>query len=158
MSGQETVAASSPRRERASALAGGMVLFGMGLVILARVLRPLPSGAHPVLVLLVGSLPNFGAGLGMPFAAGAAEAVLRQRPFRSSWRSFGWTCLGVLGVLVGWEYSSLVMWGLPIDVKDLLASVVGVALAALIHASAGGGRPSGVRTADQVERGRRTKR
>ncbi len=140
MSGEERHDAPQPHRTRASALAGGVVLLGMGLVILARLLRPLPSGAHPALVLLVGSLPNFGAGLGLPFAAGAAEAIVRRRSARITRLSFGLAGLGVLAVLVGWEHVSWAVWGPPIDMTDLLASGVGVGLAALVHAAAEGGR------------------
>lgn len=157
MSREEPHGQAASHQTRESALAGGVVLLGMGLVILARVVRPLPSGAHPTLALLVGSLPNFGAGLGLPFAAWMAYAVLRRRSIRVSRLSFCSVCLGVLGALIGWEYTSWAVWGIPIDMKDLLATGAGVGLAALLHAIAEGGPSRGVSAGHRSDQGRPTR-
>ncbi len=121
-----------PKKHPNSTLSAIAVLTGMGLVILARLVRPLPETASPLAVLVVGSLPNFGAGLGLPFAAPAIPRMLRQARTRAARLPFGLVCAGVLAGLVLWEYAQLALWRIPVDTNDLAASGLGTALAALI--------------------------
>ncbi|MCL6615219.1 MAG: hypothetical protein K6U03_11520 [Firmicutes bacterium] len=68
----------SPQQPPDLTLSAITVFTGMGLVILTHLVRPLPETASPLVVLIAGSLPNFGAGLGLPFVAAAIPRMLRQ--------------------------------------------------------------------------------
>jgi hypothetical protein len=122
------------------AIAGATTLVGMALVILARLVRPLPAGVHPITPAVVGSLPNFGAGLGLP----SCVAALQQRFRRVGWihaqPSVRVICIGVFAILVMWEYAQLALWGIRVDVNDLVASGIGAALAAMSLLRYGGYR------------------
>ncbi len=126
----------APKRPRMRQVAGVMLLLGMGLVILARAVRPLPSDANPYIVLLVGILPNIGASLGMPFLVEAFESILGQKVVWLLQLPFWVLSLCVLGVLIMWEYISWVAWGYEIDPNDLLASGIGIGVAIGVHAIA----------------------
>jgi hypothetical protein len=120
-------------RQREVAIEACLVVLGLALVIIAQVIRPLPSGTHPVWVIIAGSLPNFGAGLGMPFAGRLCTRVV-GRWLRTVGRVPFWSLCGLtLAILVSWEYLSQARWALRVDPSDIIASVVGVLIAAALH-------------------------
>lgn len=125
--------------DRGIVRARNAVLAGMALVIAARLLRPLPETAGPALILVVGSLPNFGAGLGLPFVFAAIPRVLPQARPAAGRPPFGLFCIGAFAALVLWEYAQLACWGMRVDPCDLAASGLGAALAASIGFPRGGG-------------------
>ena len=83
------------------------------------------------MAVVLGSMPNFGAGLGLPFVLTATSRILNVGHVIRSRQAFPAICLGVVIILVLWEYAQLLIWSIPADSYDLLASGVGAALAAL---------------------------
>ncbi len=115
-----------------AALGVSMTLLGLGLVLVARAVRPLPHGSAPSLVLLFGSLPNLGVGLGMPFTVDTIGLVLKRRLAVARHLSLGVGCVVALAFAVVVEYGSRAVWGIAVDGHDLLASAVGVVVPASI--------------------------
>jgi hypothetical protein len=130
--------------ERRDATVGGAaVLVGLGLVLATHVARSVAHPSSPIASVLLGSLPNFGAGLALPFVVTNAQQFFGRRPWLTRLR-FGVVCVGVFGVLALWEYVQLVAWRYQFDTNDLVASGVGAVLAALIAAWLRPRRASGV--------------
>ena len=48
-------------------VSSGIALIGLALTPVARLLRPLPVDASSLAIFVIGVLPNFGAGLALPF-------------------------------------------------------------------------------------------
>ena len=117
-------------RRRSTAVPGAIVaLFGLGLVLLTRLVRPLPVDAPPLVVVLMGVLPNFGAGLALPFVIGAFEEAYRRRTGRR-WRlSFMFLCFCAFMGLLAWEYAQRLFWDIDFDWNDMIASGIGVLIA-----------------------------
>jgi hypothetical protein len=118
--------------ERRDAIVGGVVvLVGLGLVLATHVAR---SVAHPsglVVSVVLGSLPNFGAGLALPFVVTNAQQFLGLRVWLGTLR-FCILCAGAFVALTLWEYVQLVAWRYQFDMNDVVASGVGAVLAALV--------------------------
>ncbi len=106
-------------------------IVGLTLVMATRTVRPLAKPLGPITSVLLGSLPNFGAGLALPFVATNLPRLLGRRPVVSRLR-FGGVCAGVFALLAFWEYVQLIVWGYPFDPNDVVGSGVGTTLAALI--------------------------
>ena len=119
-------------RRRESVVGGIATVTGLGLVLTTHVLRSLTRPRGTIASVVLGSLPNFGAGLGLPFLMGSTQELL-GRPLPSG-RTFNLVCGGVFTVLALWEYAQLAFWGHAFDLNDIVASGIGVALAAQIAA------------------------
>ena len=127
-----------PRR-RESVVGCIAAVTGLGLVLATHVLRALTRPRGTVASVVLGSLPNFGAGLGLPFVIASTQELLgRPRP---RGRPFNLVCIGVFALLALWEYAQLAFWGYAFDVNDVVASGIGAALAAQV-AVLGRGKPS----------------
>ncbi len=120
--------------ERRGVTVGSAAVFvGLGLVLATHVARSVAHSSSPIASLLLGSLPNFGAALALPFVVTNAQQFFRRRPWLTMLR-FCVVCAGTFAVLVLWEYVQLVAWRYQFDTNDVLASGVGAAFAALIAA------------------------
>ena len=117
---------------RESVVGGIATVTGLGLVLTTHVLRALTRPKGMIASVVLGSLPNFGAGLGLPFLIGSMQELL-GRP-RLGGRPFNLVCVGVFALLALWEYAQLAFWGYAFDVNDIVASGIGVALAARVAA------------------------
>lgn len=110
---------------------GVAVLIGMGLVVATRIVRSFGKPANPIAALLLGSLPNFGAGLGIPFVVTSLISLFRQSA-RIGRQQLYMICVGSFLLLALWELIQFWAWAYPIDGNDVVASGIGAALAALL--------------------------
>ncbi len=129
--------------ERRGASVGGAAVFvGLGLVLATHVTRAVAHPSSGITSAFLGSLPNFGAGLALPFVATNAQGFFGQQPWLTGLRLCV-VCAGTFGVLVLWEYVQLVVWRYQFDTNDVVASGAGAVLAALIAVWLGRRRASG---------------
>jgi hypothetical protein len=119
--------------ERGATVGSPAVFVGLGLVLAAHVARSVAEPASPIASVLLGSLPNFGAGLALPFVVTNAQDLFGRRPWLTGLR-FCVVCAGAFAVLALWEYVQLAAWRYQFDTNDVVASGVGAVLAALIGA------------------------
>lgn len=118
--------------ERRGVTVGGAAVFvGLGLVLATHVARSVAHPSSSIASVLLGSLPNFGAGLALPFVATNAQQFFGRQPWLTGLHLCV-VCAGAFAVLVVWEYGQLVVWRYPFDTNDVVASGVGAILAALI--------------------------
>jgi hypothetical protein len=109
-------------------LARTAVIGGMMLVIVTHLVRPI-SGLFPQgIVFVMGVLPNFGAGLSLPFLI----LLLVMNFWRVKLKHKQLTVLFVLSVIItflgltAWEVIQFKMWGFPMDRNDILATGLSV--------------------------------
>ena len=114
-----------------SVAAGITVLSGMILVIVVRIVRSFTRPMDGFASVILGSLPNFGAGIALPFVV-TSMTMLIKRNFKLIRVQFYLLCTGVFILIVLWEWVQLWVWGYPFDWNDVAASGIGVIVAALI--------------------------
>ena len=114
-----------------SIITGITVLSGMLLVIVVRIVRSYVRPKDPIASVILGSLPNFGAGIALPFVV-TSMAMLIRRNLKLHRVRFYQVCTGVFILIVPWEWVQLWVWGYPFDWNDVAASGIGVIVAALI--------------------------
>lgn len=117
--------------ERVATAGGAAVFVGIGLVMATHAARSLAHPSGLIASVLLGSLPNFGAGLALPFVVTNAQQYLGKRPWATALR-FTAVCSGVVAVLALWEYVQLEIWRYPFDSIDIAASGAGAVLASLV--------------------------
>ena len=130
----------------------GMVatIVGMTLVVATRAVRPLAEPMGPITSVLLGSQPNLGAGLAMPFVITNTQRLSGRRPAVRRLQ-FCVVCALACALLALWEYVQFIVWGYAFDPNDVVASGVGATLAAFIagwcrrERSSGEVQPPGVR-------------
>jgi hypothetical protein len=110
--------------------AGIIILIGMALVLVAHIVRPELGAFHSSwIVLIFGVLPNFGAALSMPFLLMVlAIRFLRLgsgKPMKCFVICLGLTFFG----LTAWEVIQNLVWGYPIDLNDIAATLLGMVFA-----------------------------
>jgi len=117
--------------DKASGIA---VVAGFSLVIMTHLVRPLPISTPQTIKICIGSLPSFGAGVGLPFVIKELVIIIQNIIWhQQKIMSFIGICIVSLGLLVGWEYMSFVLWAIPNDLNDFLASFLGVTFALIIN-------------------------
>jgi hypothetical protein len=114
-----------------SIITGITVLSGMLLVIVVRIVRSYVRPKDPIASVILGSLPNFGAGIALPFVV-TSMAMLIRRNLKLHRVRFYQVCTGVFILIVLWEWVQLWVWGYPFDWNDVAALGIGVIVAALI--------------------------
>ncbi|MEJ2049846.1 MAG: hypothetical protein P8Y60_08420 [Calditrichota bacterium] len=114
-----------------SIITGITVLSGMLLVIVVRIVRSYVKPTDPITSIILGSLPNFGAGIALPFVV-TSMTMLIKRNFKLIRVQFYLLCTGVFILIVLWEWVQLWVWDYPIDWNDVAATGFGVIVAALI--------------------------
>ncbi|MCP4543177.1 MAG: hypothetical protein GY832_39185 [Chloroflexi bacterium] len=120
----------SPKYSRWMAIVS---LIGIGLVIATRLARSFLTNTNPIAVLVLGVLPNFGAGLALPFAGMMwTLLILRIKRWNLNRLFAGMAVLTFTGLLV-WETVQLVVWGYPFDINDIVATAIGVLGAVIVH-------------------------
>lgn len=98
----------------------------MGLVLITHLVRPTLTGAYPWVVFIFGVLPNFGAGLGIPFIMQTIlKRILEFRKHTIKPMVLFLVCsaISLIGISV-WEVT-----GGTIDPYDLVASAAGITCA-----------------------------
>ncbi len=118
-------------RSRGDTVGSVAVFVGFGLVLATHVARSVTHPPNAVASVLLGSLPNFGAGLALPFVVTIWQQFIGRRPWLAGLR-FCVVGAGAFAALALWEYVQLAAWRYPFDGKDIVASGVGVGLAILI--------------------------
>ena len=106
-------------------------LAGMGLVLLTHILRPNLLAPRAWVGIILGVLPNFGAGLGLPgVLAMVINGVMKSQEFEISISRtiILATFISETG-LFGWEFLQFFLWKHPIDLFDLAATIFGGAIA-----------------------------
>jgi hypothetical protein len=113
-------------------LARTFAIGGMMLVLATHLLRPI-SGVFPQgIVFVFGVLPNFGAGLSLPFMI----CMLVMRFWRLELKQVNLTALVVSSLIItflgltAWEVLQFKIWGFPMDRNDILATGLSVFCAA----------------------------
>ena len=111
-----------------------LTLIGILMAPLARALRPLPPETGPITTFVVGVLPNFGAGLALPFFlfVSLQQLSLARAP-RPLFRAFGHAAAVTFFFLLAWEGLQQLVWGYRFDVYDVLATDFGVLAAVAGH-------------------------
>ena len=108
-------------------------IAGIALVFITRFVRPFLADAHPLIVFVFGILPNFGAGLALPFAGVMwVRGVWRIKRWSLSQLFAGIAVLSFAGLLI-WEVVQLVAWAYPFDANDIVATAVGVLCTIVVH-------------------------
>lgn len=109
-------------------------MLGIGMAPVARLVRPIPIEASPVLQVLVGVMPNFGAALALPFVIYVGIQIQYLSPAgRVYFPNFLYAAtFTVLGLFV-WEFLQFFIWGYAMDPLDGMATVSGSAFALLVH-------------------------
>jgi len=105
------------------------MLIGFSMIFIARMLRPLPADAHPIIVFIVGVMPNFGAGLAIPFFILVLNDAFFKKQLWQPAMQFNVICLFTLLGLAAWELAHTLAWGVPFDWFDMLATIAGIACA-----------------------------
>lgn len=105
-------------------LARIFAIGGLVLVMATHLLRPM-SGMFPQGILFVlGVLPNFGAGISLPFLIYMLVIIV----WRLELKSVNLTALFVSSLIItflaltAWEVIQFKIWGFPIDRNDILAT------------------------------------
>ena len=105
-------------------LARTLAVGGMMLIIITHLLRPI-SGMFPQgIVFAFGVLPNFGAGLSLPFLV----VLLVMTLWRLELKRRNLTTLFVSSLLftflglTAWEIIQFKLWGFPMDRNDIFAT------------------------------------
>ena len=114
-----------------SIITGITVLSGMLLVIVVRIVRSYVRPKDPIASVILGSLPNFGAGIALPFVV-TSMTMLIKRNSKFHRVQIYLVCIGVFILITLWEWVQLWVWGYPFDWNDIAASGIGVIVAALI--------------------------
>ena len=116
--------------------AGIISLTGMAFVLFTHLIRPGLGTFHSSWIVFVfGVLPNFGAGLSLPFVM----IVLVTRFLHldldgSKFQNYFVVCLGVTFFgLTAWEIIQNLGWGYPIDPNDIAVTGLGVVFAFIAY-------------------------
>jgi hypothetical protein len=109
-----------------------VVISGMLLVIITHIVRPLPPSTNPILKFIIDVLPNFGAGLALPFFLVFARNRFRYPTNPPSMITFSVFGICVVTLLAGWEFFQLNVWSIPYDINDLYATAAGALITVFI--------------------------
>jgi hypothetical protein len=111
-----------------------IILIGMFLVLITHILRTTLSDIHSLWVLFIlGSLPNFGAALSIPFLMIVLATRLTTINSSNIHNKFFICLVFTFFVLTAWELIQFLIWGYPIDPNDIMATGIGVLFAISAH-------------------------
>jgi hypothetical protein len=105
-------------------LARIFAIGGMMLVIATHLVRPILGMFPEEVAFVFGVLPNFGAGLSLPFLL----VMLMMIFWRLELKSVKFTALFVSSLIItflalaAWEIIQFKVWGFPMDRNDILAT------------------------------------
>jgi len=104
-----------------------ITLAGMGLVLFTHVLRGCLPDPLPAAGFILGVLPNFGAGLGLPGVVYILAGLIFGPEKTRARQRISMLLAAAIAViaLFDWELVQFFAWDYPIDLYDLLASLAG---------------------------------